>query len=78
MDSFRPVLSCEKRDDMLDWKMGIVRIISLCAMANGAYEFVKEPSKLDDLFEGMKEARDDVFNYGQDKFLGRAGNSTAL
>jgi len=43
LDSFRPVLSLEKREDMLDWKMGIVRIISMVAMVNGGYEFVREP-----------------------------------
>jgi hypothetical protein len=43
LDSFRPVLTVEKREDMLDWKMGIVRLVSMFAMANGAMEFVREP-----------------------------------
>ena len=46
MDSFKPVLSYEVREDIFDWKMGIVRIISMCAMVNGGMEFVREPQKL--------------------------------
>jgi len=78
LDSFRPVLSCDRREDQFDWKMGVVRIISVCAMANGLNEFVKEPQKLDDFQTGAAEAWNDVFEWGQGKFLGRPDNSTQL
>jgi len=35
LDSFRPILSLERREDILDWKMLIIRIISALAIANG-------------------------------------------
>ena len=78
LDSFRPVLTVEKREDMFDWKMGIVRLVSLFAMGNGAMEFVREPQKLSDLGAGAGEAWNDVFSWGQNKFLGIPDNSTQL
>ena len=63
---------------MGDWKMGIVRIISALAMGNAFYEFVSEPTKVDAFLTGGKEAWDDVFDWGKDKFLGNARNTTAL
>ena len=66
------------REDMFDWKMGIVRIISIAAISNGAYEFVREPQKLNDLKDGAGEAWNDVFEWGQNKFMGVADNSTML
>ena len=56
MDSFKPVLSYEVREDIFDPKMGIVRIISMAAMLNGAMEFVRDPQKLEDLKVGATEA----------------------
>lgn len=78
LDSFRPPLSVDMREDMFDWKMGIVRIISIAAISNGAYEFVREPQKLNDLKDGAGEAWNDVFEWGQNKFMGVADNSTML
>ena len=76
MDSFRPVLTVEKREDMFDWKMGIVRIVSCVMIVNGGLEFIKEPQKWEDLKSGAGEAYSDVFGWGQNKFLGIPDNST--
>ena len=76
MDSFRPVLTVEKREDMFDWKMGIVRIVSCVMIVNGGLEFIKEPQKWEDLKKGADEAITEAFRLGQNKFLGIPDNST--
>jgi hypothetical protein len=47
MDSFRPVLDVERREDMFDFRMLLVRIASACAIFYGVSEFLKEPDNLD-------------------------------
>jgi len=47
MDSFRPVLDVERREDMFDLRMLLVRIASAYAIFYGVSEFLKEPENLD-------------------------------
>ena len=78
MDSFIPVLDVQKRDDMFDPRMLILRIASAAAIYYGATEFLKEPSNLEDILNVYTEVSGDVFEWGQNKFLGITDNSTAI
>lgn len=76
MDSFRPMLDVEKREDMFDFRMFVLRIASAVAIFYGASEFLKEPENLENLLGGSSEVWNDVFEWGQNKFLGNPDNST--
>ena len=78
LDSFRPAISCEKRDDMFSVQMVIVRVASACAIIYCANEFLSEPENLNNLVDGGNEIFNEVFEWGQNKFLGIPDNSTAL
>lgn len=78
MDSFRPLLDVEKREDMFDIRMLLLRIASLGAIYYGASEFMKEPENLDNLLSGSSEVWNDMFEWGQNKFLGIPDNSTVI
>jgi len=78
LDSFRPFLEVEKRQDMFDIRMLLVRIASAFAIFYGVSEFMKEPENLDNLLSGGGEIWNDVFEWGQNKFLGVADNSTSI
>ena len=41
------MLEVEKREDMLDFRMLLVRLASIYAIYFGATEFLKEPDNLD-------------------------------
>jgi len=79
MDSFRPLLSFEKRDD--DVKMFILRLVSAVSLIFFFFQLAKEPDNLDSLASFTNESMNDLFNWGNDRFvLGQlpssAGNST--
>lgn len=78
LDSFRPVLDVERREDMFDIRMGLLRIASAAAIFYAASEFLKEPENLDNLVSGSSEAWNEMFEWGQNKFLGVSDNSTAI
>ena len=78
MDSFRPMLDVEKREDMFDFRMFVLRIASAVAIFYGASEFLKEPENLENLLGGSSEVWNDVFEWGQNKFLGNPDNSTQV
>ena len=78
MDSFLPVLSVEKREDMFDVRMLILRIASVSAIFYGASEFLKDPENLEQLMSGLGEIQDDVYDWGMNKFMGNPSNDTAL
>lgn len=78
MDSFRPVLDVERREDMFDLRMLLVRIASAYAIFYGVSEFLKEPDNLDSLLDGTAEVWNEVFDWGQNKFLGIPDNSTMI
>jgi hypothetical protein len=64
LDSFRPFLEVEKRQDMFDIRMLLVRIASAFAIFYGVSEFMKEPENLDNLLSGGGEIWNDVFEWG--------------
>ena len=70
MDSFKPMLSIERRSD--DMKMVLLRIASAIALVFLVFQLAKEPENLDSLTSFTTDSMDDLFNWGNDKFvLGR-------
>ena len=70
MDSFKPMLSFERRSD--DMKMVLIRIASAIALVFLVFQLAKEPENLDSLTSFTTDSMDDLFNWGNDKFvLGR-------
>ena len=81
MDSFRPALSFDRRQD--DMKMVLLRLVSAVAIIFFVIQLAKEPENLDGLTSFTNESMNDFFNWGNDKFvLGQladksgGGNST--
>lgn len=70
LDSFFPFLSCERREDMFDFRMLLVRIASAAAVFYGAQEFMKDPENLDGVLRGSGEIWDEMYDWGQNKFMG--------
>ena len=70
LDSFWPLLSVDKREDMMDFRMLILRVASACAIAYGAQEFLKDPENLDMMMTGGGELVDELYGWGQNKFMG--------
>jgi hypothetical protein len=67
MDSFRPLLSFEKRDD--DVKMFILRLVSAVSLVFFVFQLAKEPDNLDNLASFTNENLNDLFNWGNDRFV---------
>jgi translocation protein SEC62 len=80
MDSFRPLISFERRQD--DMKMILLRIGSAIALVFFVIQLAQEPANIDEFRNMTKDGMDDLFNWGNDRFvLGRqiadkSGNST--
>jgi hypothetical protein len=79
MDSFRPVLSFERRQD--DVKMFMLRLASAAALTFFVLQLAKEPENLDNLASFTNENINDLFNWGNDRFVlgqlpSQSGNST--
>jgi len=72
------VLDVEKREDMFDFRMLVLRIASVFAIFYASTEFLKEPENLDMLLSGSGEIWNEVFEWGQNKFLGIPDNSTMV
>lgn len=70
LDSFWPLLSCEKREDMFEFRMLIVRVVSAIAIAYGAQEFMADPQNLDQVMGGGQELWDEMYDWGHHKFMG--------
>jgi len=73
LDSFWPLLSCERREDMFDIRMLVVRIVSACAIAYGVQEFMTDPENLENLVSGGSELWDEMHDWGHHKFMGTVG-----
>jgi hypothetical protein len=58
------MLEVEKREDMLDFRMLLVRLASIYAIYFGATEFLKEPDNLDQFIEGSSEVWNELFEWG--------------
>ena len=63
---------------MFDPRMFILRLASAGAIFYGASEFLKDPQNLEDMLDGSKEIWDDVYDWGQNKFMGVVSNDTAI
>lgn len=75
MDSFRPALSFEWRKD--DVKMYLLRIVSAISLVAFVYLLGKEPENLDSLASFTNENINDLFNWGNDRFvLGQLASSS--
>lgn len=78
LDSFMPLLEVEKREDMFDLRMLVLRIASVAAIVYGVTEFMKEPQTLEDMQNAFGSLNSDVFEWGQNKFLGVVDDSQAI
>jgi len=78
LDSFIPFLEVEKREDMFDFRYAILRLASAVGVFYLGAEFLKEPENLEIFMSGSGEIWNDVFEWGQNKFMGVPDNSTAL
>ena len=58
--------------------MLLLRLASAFAIYYGATEFLKEPQNLESLLSGGGEIINEVFEWGQNKFLGVPDNSTMI
>ena len=72
------MLDVAKRDDMFDPRMLVLRVASAAAVYYGATEFLKDPQQLEDILATYSDVSGDVFEWGQNKFLGIPDNSTAI
>lgn len=63
---------------MFDLRTLLLRLASGFAIYYGVSEFLKEPQNLDSLLNGSGDLLNEVFEWGQNKFLGVADNSTML
>lgn len=75
LDSFVPFLEYGKRDDMFDFRMLILRLASCAAIVYGAREFMRGANSMDDVINTFGDLSNDVFEWGQNKFLGIPDNS---
>lgn len=75
-DSFFPFLEVEKRGDMFDIRMIILRIASAAALVYASSEFLKDPKNLEDVLSGSTEVWGDLFEWSQNKMMGVADNTT--
>ena len=73
-----PFLEYGKREDMFDIRYAILRMASVVGIFYMGAEFMKEPENLENLMQGSGEIWNDVFEWGQNKFLGVPDNSTAI
>jgi hypothetical protein len=71
-------LEVEKREDMFDIRFGILRLASVIAIFMLGSEFMHEPENFENLMSGSGEIWNEVFEWGQNKFLGTPDNSTAI
>jgi len=77
LDSFIPLLSFDKRDDMFDFRMLILRLASCAAIVFASREIMRGNISIDDVTNTFGDLSNDVFEWGQNKFLG-IDNSQAL
>lgn len=70
LDSFVPFISCERREDMFDVRMLLVRVASAAACFYLGQEFMKDPENLDQVLRGSTEIWDEMYDWGQHKFMG--------
>lgn len=72
------MLEVTKRDDMFNFTWIIVRVASVAIMVSGMTEFLKEPENIEVFLKGSDEIWNDIFEWGQNKFMGVPDNSTQV
>ena len=55
---------------MFDIRMLLVRVASAAAVLYGAQEFMKDPGNLEQMMAGGGELWDEMYDWGQNKFMG--------
>ena len=65
-----PVLSVEKREDMFDFRILILRLASAAAIYYGANEFFRDPTNLEELLKGGEELNSEMYDWAHNKFMG--------
>ena len=63
---------------MFDPRMLVLRMGSAAAIFYGASEFMRDPQNLEEVLAGSSEIWEEVYDWGQNKFMGIASNDTAL
>ena len=69
-DSFLPVYSFEIRDDALDWKSIVFRLLSGAMIVYMGYQFCQDEKNIEDLKDLGKNGLSDLFEYGQEFVVG--------
>ena len=83
LDSLWPLYSFERRAD--DLKMVLLRVVSAIALIFFLIQLAKEPENLDGLASFTSDSMNDLFDWGNDRFVlgqladkAHAGNSTGV
>ena len=63
---------------MFDLRMLMLRVASGAAIYYGATEFLREPQNIEDLLNSSTDIWNDVYDWGQNKFMGVPDNSTSI
>jgi hypothetical protein len=63
---------------MFDFRMCILRLASVSAIVFCAREIMQSEKTMDDVLNTFQDVSNDVFEWGQNKFLGIPDNSQAL
>ena len=63
---------------MTDFRIIILRLGSAAAIFYGASEFLKDPTNLEELLTGGDEIMSEMYDWGHNKFMGIADNSTQI
>jgi len=58
--------------------MSILRLASVAAIVFTAREIIQSDKTMDDVLNTFQDVQNDVFEWGQNKFLGIPDNSQAL
>lgn len=75
IDSFIPLMSCESRDDMWDLRTLILRLASITIGVYCAREILHTNPDMSEVFGSISGLNNDVFEWGQNKFLGVVDDS---
>ena len=63
---------------MFDFRMLVLRLASAAAIVYGAREFMHSETSMDDVYSTFSDVSNDVFEWGQNKFLGISDPSQAV
>lgn len=61
---------------MFDFRILLLRVASAAAIFYGAKTFLEDPTNIEDLLSGGDEIMSEMYDWGHNKFMGIADNST--